>query len=460
MRRKQVLAVMMALAMVATIGAPAIKADAAGLTQAANANVVAYGTLAAADVAAIKNIFDVEYYKAQNPELVEILGDDYNTLFEHFCKCGIFEGRTCTPNFDPAAYASAYADLKAAFGKDIVKYYEHYLSRSVQENRTITTVAACIEAGLTVETLAKEEVRISPAVYKVAQLMGTNDYKSVEAAMTRASSSSAVAVTTDEGTFVIANEKDAEALEKAKDLEEIDATLKCTPTEENGNAYGNLHIYFVKNSSGIGAYKIDDNSLVCSTQGYEERNDESIAEIGYIDISIYHDDTSEEYDVKPYSPMGTPYYEFTENVTKTVDRGVTGNKIHSWSSWRGFTEEDKDYEYKVTAHEAATDYYKYDGTGVLKGYYSDDNGTTHIFANEQEMNEWREKHGSWETTMHHKEFAAIDVDGTASTEYSVGMSMEENADGTLGVTIGISNEENNFTYVNEMTLTKEEVERN
>ena len=190
MRKKQVLAMMMAFAMVAAVGVPTIKVEAAGLTQASSTDEVVYGTLSAADVAAIKSLFDFEYYKAQNPELAEILGYDYDKLFEHFCKCGIFEGRTCNASFDPAAYASAYDDLKAAFGTDIVKYYEHFIAFRGQEDRPITTVAACADAGITVEGLTNEAVKISPAIFKVAQLMGTNDYKTIEAAISRASSSS------------------------------------------------------------------------------------------------------------------------------------------------------------------------------------------------------------------------------------------------------------------------------
>ena len=122
MYKRKIAAIAMAIAVAGTSLVPTITSNAAGLTQTTDASKVTYGSLSKADVAVMKNLFDFEFYKAQNPDVVKVLGDNYNALFRHFCKCGIFEGRTCNPNFDPAAYASAYSDLKAKFGTDIVKF--------------------------------------------------------------------------------------------------------------------------------------------------------------------------------------------------------------------------------------------------------------------------------------------------------------------------------------------------
>ena len=122
MKKKSVFALMMAMAMVASVAAPATVSQAAGLAQAQDASKVTYRYVSAGEAELLKQIFDVEYYKAQNPELVEVLGDNYDVLFEHFYKCGIFEGRVCNANFDPSAYASAYTGLRDLFSSDILLY--------------------------------------------------------------------------------------------------------------------------------------------------------------------------------------------------------------------------------------------------------------------------------------------------------------------------------------------------
>ena len=61
-------------------------------------------------------------------------GDDILTL-EHFVKCGMREGRQASSNFNVHTYANNYADLRAAFGNDLTKYYMHYINNGKNENR-------------------------------------------------------------------------------------------------------------------------------------------------------------------------------------------------------------------------------------------------------------------------------------------------------------------------------------
>lgn len=189
MKVKRVLALSMALAMVG-VWTPAITSDAAELTQATNAASVKYGNLSKNEQALLAGMFDYEYYKATNPDVVAALGDDRAKLFEHFVKCGIFEGRSLNATFNVSAYASAYADVAAAFGDDIIKYYQHYATFGQKENRTITTLAAAAEAGITVHPIDNPEIALTPAVIKVAEAKGITDTKQAIAAVTSSGSSS------------------------------------------------------------------------------------------------------------------------------------------------------------------------------------------------------------------------------------------------------------------------------
>ena len=115
MRKKSLLAFMAAMTMVFTMATPSLTARAEGLTQIQNASWVEYGVVTDEEKAILKQIFDAEYYLQMNPDLRTVVGDNYEKLFEHFCTLGVFESRACNPNFEPAAYASAYPDLRESF---------------------------------------------------------------------------------------------------------------------------------------------------------------------------------------------------------------------------------------------------------------------------------------------------------------------------------------------------------
>lgn len=176
-----------AFAITSTFGGNVITARANGLTQTADASKVSYGTTSESDIALLKQIFDLNYYRKNNPELEALFGDNYNAWFEHFYKYGIYEGRTCSENFDPSAYASAYSDLKAAFGSNILEYYKFYLTEGKDDpNRQITTLKQCADNGITVQALTDSEVRITPQLYAVAEKFGTQDFKAVSTVVQRA----------------------------------------------------------------------------------------------------------------------------------------------------------------------------------------------------------------------------------------------------------------------------------
>ncbi|SEA94578.1 hypothetical protein SAMN02910384_02802, partial [Pseudobutyrivibrio sp. ACV-2] len=77
------------------------------------------------------------FYAKMNPDVVAVLGNDANALFNHFLQFGINEGRRINPYFDVNAYKKAYPDLVAAFGDDIAAYYNHFANHGISEHRTL-----------------------------------------------------------------------------------------------------------------------------------------------------------------------------------------------------------------------------------------------------------------------------------------------------------------------------------
>ena len=120
----------------------------------------------------LSSLFNAEEYAKMYPDVAEAckpFDDEIFTfeqkLFNHFINIGIWENRQPSESFSVVAYASAYSDLKKAFGSHIVEYYKHYYNNTVigNENRTITTVQKAQDAGIKVtdfygNTVAVDEV--------------------------------------------------------------------------------------------------------------------------------------------------------------------------------------------------------------------------------------------------------------------------------------------------------------
>ena len=382
---------MMAIAMVGMVTAPSITSEAAGLTQAATTDQVTYGKVSDADKALLKQIFDAEYYLAQNPDLVELYGNDIEALFNHFCTLGIFEGRTCNANFDPAAYASAYEDL-SLFGNDILKYYEHYLTVGVAENRNITTLAACAENGITVTSIVAPEIVITPAAYKVATLMGTNDIAAVEYAIERAAvqaaeSAQPVAITYGDTSVVIAPDSESSSSGSSTSgssssgnsavLAEAKGMTYAGKIEAGSGEFGvSFNLYVIKGTSvgyGVHTGEIDAYSAtaVTSTEGYIAPDDIQLSNI-VADAQIYLTPSSNGIEFTPFA--GSSSAKVTETSKET-----SGTEVP-----------DPDYPSYVM-----------------------------IF----------------------------DSNGTASTEYTVTTSISENTDGNIDFSIGAYNEADGFAVV-------------
>ena len=80
-------------------------------------------------------VFDAAYYSSNNADLKAAFGTDANKLYNHFLNYGIKEGRQGNAVFDIKHYLSANADLKAAYGTDYVRGMKHYLNYGYKEQR-------------------------------------------------------------------------------------------------------------------------------------------------------------------------------------------------------------------------------------------------------------------------------------------------------------------------------------
>ena len=88
-------------------------------------------------------VYDPEYYLEHNADVRSfysrsvgslVLLDDTGVI-SHFVSCGMAEGRRGNEAFDVQSYYNEYPDLRAAFGTDIVRYYEHYATFGKGEGR-------------------------------------------------------------------------------------------------------------------------------------------------------------------------------------------------------------------------------------------------------------------------------------------------------------------------------------
>ena len=462
MKLKKVVAFMLTLFAAISMPSTYFVSKASELTQASSVDEVAYGSIKPSDAAIIESLFDYDYYKDNNPELVSVIGDSYNDLLKHFLLCGIFEGRTCNPNFNPSAYASAYSDLKDKYGTDIVKYYIHYVEFGKDDDRTITTLAACADAGITVEGLVGENVKISPVVYRLAINMGTTDFAQLQNAFNQIIASeeeqktnsgsettnndyednSSVVIETETGIYELRiGGGDTEAYAKAKGLTKIDGVTL------SGNNY--VSLYLIKGVTGHAVTRSDFgvNTVVYQTADYVASQYGNNSE-GMISLSIPPKEDKTNIPINTYDKTNYPYFESKDNVVTTTDQPA--NEIVSYV---GITS--PIYVSDDNTSITATDFYLNDRVSTLKGYYTDPEGDeVHEFLSEEDYLSWdasKNPIGSGvfkrEPTVYH-EYYGKDIDGNSNTVYEIGIEIKSNEDGNIKeLSVGVYNDENEFGYV-------------
>lgn len=78
-------------------------------------------------------VFDAGYYRTVNSGIVDGLSDAM--LLWHFYSQGMTQGLVASRNFDVSYYKLHNADLHAAYGADMKKYYLHYIENGFKEGR-------------------------------------------------------------------------------------------------------------------------------------------------------------------------------------------------------------------------------------------------------------------------------------------------------------------------------------
>ena len=246
-----------------------------GLTQVTDGTKIAKGTISADDQAILKAMFDLNYYRSNNPDLANLNDSE---LFKHFCEYGIFEGRTCNAYFDPSAYASAYPALKAQFGNDIMAYFRHYATIGKNDpNFSITTLEACANTKITVTSLIDPSIVITPELYYIAKRYNIDSYSTVKAIQqaiktsqpTEAQGNGDGSVNEGDDVVIVPAGGNEEAFARAYGLNEL-------PIQIPGEGGITLKIYVSYKFVGddelrLGAAVKDQNdNTIMSTQDYED----------------------------------------------------------------------------------------------------------------------------------------------------------------------------------------------
>lgn len=83
-------------------------------------------------------VFDPIYYSNKYSDLKAAFGINATKLFEHFIEYGRVEGRQAISTFNPVVYKNRYPDLQDLFEDNMISYYNHYIIYGFQENRKAT----------------------------------------------------------------------------------------------------------------------------------------------------------------------------------------------------------------------------------------------------------------------------------------------------------------------------------
>lgn len=83
-------------------------------------------------------VFDPKWYYVKYKDQFDkagVLSYNAEQMFDHFVRCGMQSLWQGCPEFNPEVYKDFNSDLRAAFGNDNKKYYEHYIKYGHTEGR-------------------------------------------------------------------------------------------------------------------------------------------------------------------------------------------------------------------------------------------------------------------------------------------------------------------------------------
>ncbi len=376
--------------------------------EADDASQVAYGKLNDEQKALVSQSFNADYYAAQYPEIAAKYGkDNKEALLNHFLEFGLWEGRVGNADFDPTAYASAYSDLRDAFGKNILAYYEHYYKIGKDESRPITTLgdiyknnALDNQPDIVIIPFFEKSKLIDKNIYKAASYLSNaggsgnaaaSNYVGAAPVVEAPSFEAAVVQTTTGETAVVIdanNQQAVDAMQKCKDMKYIGQLARFN---ESTNSYDSYNFYVVKSGSGVDLYVSQYNwgetaepqpQIIDSTYAKNEDGtiDSSRVSGSYDGVSLIELYTTYSEDLEPIVEVSTN----TDNQYNIINKNVDSTS---------------DVQYKETVY--------------------DDNSVAFT------------------------DFA-VDDKGNDSTEYAVAYDFKQNADGTVDFSVGAYNEEEGF----------------
>lgn len=90
------------------------------------------------------DIYNYDFYKNNNPDLVNVFGNSRLSYLQHFVNYGMNEGRQGNDIFNVHAYRMANQDLRYAYGFHLKEYYLHYIRCGKNESRLINGVDSVI----------------------------------------------------------------------------------------------------------------------------------------------------------------------------------------------------------------------------------------------------------------------------------------------------------------------------
>lgn len=123
MKHNRVLSVLLAVVMLALVGAAAPTAAAAG------------GKTTVYDGVDYALVYDYSYYTRTRPELVSAFGENGDAVLAYFVEYGMERGDQAISSFNVNAYRNRYSDLREMYGEDLRRYYLHFIFSGSSEGR-------------------------------------------------------------------------------------------------------------------------------------------------------------------------------------------------------------------------------------------------------------------------------------------------------------------------------------
>lgn len=98
-----------------------------------------YGYVLRSDISKKNNfptfVFDYRYYADQHPDIKAVFGYNETKLYEHFVSNGMQEGRNSSAVFNVKYYVENNYDIKVAFGNDYLAACYHFMNNGCKEYR-------------------------------------------------------------------------------------------------------------------------------------------------------------------------------------------------------------------------------------------------------------------------------------------------------------------------------------